>query len=71
MVEVVWNAFESVRPYVADAQTLKDMLEDLAKKFKDVDEIINEIEKKSQNFDETRKTDFRILINEIKKIRLV
>ncbi len=71
MVERIWNAFESVRPYVADAQSLKDMLEDVTKKFNDIDDIVNEIEKRSQNLDEIRKTDFKILINEVKRTRLV
>ena len=60
------KAFENVAPYLSHINTIREYVEN--NENRDVKEVIRDIENKIGKERGTMKTDFKILLNELRKI---
>ncbi len=60
------EAFENVAPYLSDIEKIREYVKKNEKR--DVNEVIEDIEKRLKVEKGTLKTDFKILLNELRKI---
>ncbi len=60
------EAFENVAPYLSDIDKIREFVKENEEK--DINEVIKDIEERIEMEKGTSKTDFKILLNELRKI---
>lgn len=65
-IELIWDTFSSIMPYLAHPQELRELLEELLGEKIDINKFSEQLRLTISNEeDPTRKTDVRIFINEL------
>ena len=65
---ILRKAFENTATHISKLDFIREMIEELENQNKQIDDIISNLEKASEDAEVTLKTDIRILINECRHL---